>query len=329
MSDSLREKAVSMLIAGSWHIYSRQTLDESVEFVAGVLDRGIKDFDIVDYWDCPISNTERFRDVMKILGRPREAYKIGIKVFITDQTRESVLRKELERLDLEYADKCLFSRPRQGETLDHAIDEMYECLDKGLTRQVEFGMWDPKVALEAVQLMKKRGLPIPKTYQMAYNMCRRDAVESEDFEALFREGIKLDAGMPLEAGMIAGHTTRMRYDPEDKAQGLWYPEGERNMTRDAGNIRPKIIKMVPRIKELAASIGATPAEFATAFVATHPHLDGILFGATKLWQVDEFINGVVLGLEKPEIVRELAEKCRVTGAEVPGYFDYGRFKLYK
>lgn len=329
MSEDIRKKAVSMLIAGSWHIYSRQTLDESVEYVAGLLERGINEFDIVDYWDCSISNTKRFGEVVKILNIPRDAIKIGIKVFITDQPRIDVLKKEMERLDIDYADRVLFSRPRQGETLDHAIDEMYETLDKGLVKQVEFGMWDPKVALEAVKLMKKRGLPIPKTYQMAYNICRRDVVESEDFEALFAEGVKLSAGLPLEGGLITGHITRMRYDPEDKARGLWFPEGERNITRDAGNIRPMIIKLVPRIKELAESIGLTSAEFATAFVASHPHLENMLFGATKLWQVDETIKGMEYGLEHPQQVRELAEQCRVTGATAPTYFDYGRFNLYK
>jgi len=62
-------------------------------------------------------------------------------------------------------------------------------------------------------------------------------------------------------------------------------------------------------------------------VVTNPYLENLVFGATKLWQIDEALEAVELGLTQPKLVRELADKVYVSGAAIPGYFDYGRFKL--
>ena len=76
----IREKAAMLLCLGSWYIYRRLIFDQSLDLVQGALDRGINHFDIADYWDHEMLNTEYFKKIMKELGHPRDTYKIGLRV---------------------------------------------------------------------------------------------------------------------------------------------------------------------------------------------------------------------------------------------------------
>ena len=318
-----REKAVKMLALGSWHVYNRQTFDESVAFVEGALERGVNHFDIADYWESDFKNTERFRDVMKALGRPREDYKIGLKIFTNSKmTRVEEVSKFLDLLDLDYADYVLCSRPYQGETMEHAVVAMDEIAKSGVTRELDFSLWDAPQMKEAFDLMKAMGLTLPKFVQFQYNICRRGVVESEAYEDLMNStGLKLQAAVPFEGGMLGGHLMRRRFDPGDKEKGHGYHDEDRNLCRDAGNIRDQIIAIFPRLKATAESVHLTPAQLSMAYVATNPHLENILFGATKLWQIDEAIGAVEFALENPEKVRELSEGFNI-GGEAPKLFDF-------
>lgn len=328
MNEELRKLAVSKMTLGSWHIHCRLTLDESVKLIEGAMERGITSFDIADYWDNDVKNTVRFKEVMKILGVPRENYKLGLKVFPNSvDSRDTVMRRELDRMELDYVDYALCSRPTAGESMEHAVECMDALVTDGLAKTLDFAMWDPSVAAEAIAMMKQKGLHLPRCMQFPYNIGRRDVVESEAYVSLFKDGLKLQAGFPMEGGLLCGQVHRRRYDPEDKAAGIWFVPGDRNMTRDHGDIRPKIAAIVPELKNLAATLGVSSGQLALAFVVTNPYLDNVVFGATKMWQIDEAIEAVELGLSKPDIVREYADRVYVSGAAIPGYFDYGRFKV--
>jgi len=325
-----REKAKKMLIMGSWHTYTRMTFDENVEFVKYLLDNGINQFDCVDYWDCAVTNTDRFRKVFETLGVKRNEYEVGVKTFPSNvDTRDAVLRKELDRLGIEYVDSVMCSRPSEGESMEHACECMSKLVEDGLAKRLDLTMWDPAVAKEAITYIKEHNLVKPYCMQFPYNVGRRDVVESDAYVELFKDGLKLQAGFTMEGGVLGGQTHRRRYEPEEKAQGIWFKEGDRNLTRDHGGIREKIVAIVPKLNELAATLGVTGSQLAVAYVATNPYLDSIVFGATKTWQVDQVIDAVELGLTQPEKVRELADQVYVSGAAIPGYFDYGRFSLYK
>ena len=326
--ESKKRAPSDMLVMGSWHVYNRLTLDEGIALVKGAIELGITHFDVVDYWDCGILTTIRFKEIMKALGVSRDKIVIGVKAFPNSvDSRDDLVRRDLERLEIDYVDYVLCSRPTQGESIEHAAECMSKLVDDGLTKELDMTMWDPAVARETIDYMKKNGLHTPKCMQFPYNICRRDVVESDAYVSLFKEGLKLQAGFTMEGGIFAGHTYRKRFDPEDKAKGIWFPFGERNLTRDHGGIREKIVAAVPHIRELAESAGLTPSQFALGFVATNPYLDSIVFGATKVWQIEEAIKAVEFAQKEPELLRKLADEVGVSGTAIPGYFDYGRFKL--
>ena len=318
-----KEKAAKMLALGSWHVYNRQTFDESVKFVEAALERGINHFDIADYWESDFKNTERFRDVMKALGRPREDYKIGLKIFTNSaMTRVEEVSRFLDLLDLEYADYVLCSRPAPGETMDEAVVAMDDIVKQGKGRELDFSLWDAPQMKEAFELMREKGLTLPKFVQFQYNICRRGVVESEAYEDLMNStGLKLQAAVPIEGGILGGHINRKRFDPGDKEKGRWYHDEDRNICRDGGEIRAQIRAILPHMMEVAESVGLTTAQLSMAYVATNPHIENILFGATKIWQLDEAIGAVEFALEKPEFVREISAEFNI-GGKAPGLFDF-------
>lgn len=317
------KKAASMLALGSWHIYNRMTLDENVEFVKAALDRGLNHFDIADYWESDFKNTERFKEVMKIIGRPREDYKIGLKIFTNSSiTRVEEVSRFLKGMELDYADYVLCSRPAPGETMEHAVEAMDDLIKEGIAKELDFSLWDAPQLREAYELMQQKGLHTPKFVQFQYNLCRRGVVESDDYEKLMSEtGLKLQAAFPLEGGILGGHLMRKRYDPGDKEKGRWFHPEDRNLARDSGEIRSQIIKAFPRILEVAEENGLTPAQLSLAYVATNPHIENVLFGATKIWQLDEAIAAIQYALDNAEKVKEISAEFNIGGA-APKLFDF-------
>lgn len=330
MEQDLKKRAADLLCLGSWHIYSRMSLDENVEFIRGAMDRGIDHFDIGDYWDHELLNTQRFKEVVNILGLPRESYKLGLKVFTNStESRELVVRRMLDLLDVEYADYILFSRPNPKETMEEAVAAMDKLVEQGLTRELDFSLWDAPQLKQAYDLLKAQGGHLPRFVQFQYNICRRDVVESDAYQALFRDtGMKLQAAFTLEGGILGGHVTRRRFEPEERANGIWFPAEERNMARDSGGIRHEIVKKVPRLIEVARSVGLSPAQLAMAFPATDPNIENVLFGATKLWQLDEALAAMEFALTKPEEVRALTQEFYTAGAEAPHLFDFNGGHLH-
>lgn len=330
MGKDLKQKAVDLLCLGSWHIYSRMSLDENVKFIQGSMERGINHFDIGDYWDHDLLNTQRFKEVADILGLRRESYRLGLKVFTNStESRELVVKRMLDLLGMEYADYILFSRPNPQETMQEAVEAMNELVEQGLTKELDFSLWDAPLLKQAYDLLQSQNMHLPRFVQFQYNICRRDVVESEAYQALFRDtGMKLQAAFTLEGGILGGHVTRRRFEPEERTQGIWFPAEERNMARDSGGIRREIVRKVPRLIEVAQSVGLSPAQLAMAFPATNPNIENVLFGATKLWQLDEAIGAMEFALTRPDEVRALTQEFYTAGAEAPHLFDFNGGHLH-
>ncbi len=311
----------SRLALGSWHIFNRLDIADGAKLVRRALDLGISLFDVGDYWDHEISNEERFRDIVAHLGLARDDYRVGIKVFTNSvQSRDELVKQSLVRLGIHHADYVICSRPSVTERLEDAVAAMAGLVTSGLTHEIAASLWDPDMLGTAMDLMSKQNLPKPRFLQLQYNVCRRSVVESPAYERLFREsGICLQAADTLEGGILAGHLHRDRYNPGDKESGQWFPD--RNIPRDSGGIRPAIRTMVPRLEQAAAQLNVTPTQLAMAFCLLHPALDTLLFGATRVEQLEENIGALELARTRPDDVLEATAPLALEGAAPPPIFD--------
>lgn len=320
-TDQSNQLDAGRLALGSWHIFSRLSLQEGASLVRRALDLGIRLFDVGDYWDHALSNEERFREIVTHLGLGRHDYRVGIKVFTNSvESREALVRQSLKRLGIDYADYVICSRPSVNESLEDAVRAMAGLVDAGLTREIAASLWAPEMLGEAMAMMAARDLPRPRFLQLQYNVCRRSVVESAPYERLFREtGIRLQAADTLEGGVLTGHLHRDRYNPGDKERGHWFPD--RNIPRDSGGIRPAIRTMVPRLENEAARMGVTAAQLAIAFCLLHPALDTLLLGATRPDQLEENIGALELARTRPGEVMEAVAPLAIEGAAPPPIFD--------
>lgn len=320
-TDVARPLDASRLALGSWHVFSRLSLEDGALLVRRALDLGIRLFDVGDYWDHELSNEQRFRDIVRRLGLKRDDYRIGIKVFTNSvESRDELVKHSLVQLGIEQADYVVCSRPAVNETLDHAIAAMSGLVSSGLTREIAASLWAPEMLGEAMRIMAARGLPQPRFLQLQYNVCRRSLVESEPYERLFGQtGIRLQAADTLEGGILAGHLHRDRYNPGDREAGRWFPD--RNIPRDSGAIRPAIRAMVPGLEAAAARLAVTPAQLAMAFCLLHPALDTLLFGATRPEHLEENLGALELAKSRPDAVRESVAPLAIAGAAAPAIFD--------
>lgn len=309
------------LSLGSWHVFSRLTLEEGADLVRAAIERNINRFDIGDYWDHELQNTKRFREIVDLLGLPRESYELSVKLFTNSaRSREDILREQLDLLGVDQIDYVICSRPSTNETLEAAVEAMAALVETGLSKALAVGLWDGSLLTKAYELMRRAGLATPAFAQYQYNVCRREVIESEEYRRLFSTtDIKFQAAFTLEGGILAGHVERRRYGPEDRARGEWFKD--RNIARDAGGIRPQMSPMVARLAAAAKSLGVAPAQLAMAFAATHPAIDTVLFGATKIWQLDEAVEAMELARTRADEVHALVADLRLSGAKAPGLFD--------
>ena len=114
-------------------------------------------------------------------------------------------------------------------------------------------------------------LESPQLAQLKYSLCRRSIAEGDPFRSLFAEtGISLQASDIFEGGILAGRTG-----------------SDRMVGRDPGGLRTKIQQAAAEATGIARELGATPAQLGIAFCLTNPSVANILFGVSRLEQLED------------------------------------------
>lgn len=91
--------------------------------------------------------------------------------------------------------------------------------------------------------------------------------------------------------------------PPDARMNLFkgrYSEGESRYKLQS----PKVKAAVKEYTQISAKYGISPVTLAIAFVLRHPLVASAVFGATKLWQLDEVLQATTVHLCE-EIVAEI------------------------
>ena len=102
--------------------------------------------------------------------------------------------------------------------------------------------------------------------------------DDPEYRALLAEtGISLQASDVFEGGMLAGRVG-----------------SDRMVGRDPGGVRERIAAVAPRLAEIAAGWDATPAQVAVAFGLTHPATATVLFGASRMEQLEDNLGALDL-----------------------------------
>lgn len=286
---------VSLLSLGSWHTFSRMRFEESLEMTARALDQGVNLFDIGYYWDKPHTEVI-FGRVLQVLARPRDSYMLAEKLWLWDYPKQSFsdqLKASLLRLGVDYVDLVMVSRPLPEMDFIAFCEEVVALVDAGLARGWGVTNWEPQEILRAHEHFSRQGRPVARMVQLQYNVARRGVVENAAYaEAFAKTGIKLCAAHTLEGGILGGHLERDRVQPSEAAAGK--VPNERNIARDAGNIRERIRANYPLLQDIASQFGVTAAQAALGFCMGNPHIGTVLVGVTRMQDLDANIRALDL-----------------------------------
>ncbi|BBD40906.1 voltage-gated potassium channel beta subunit (plasmid) [Aminobacter sp. Y103A] len=271
----------SVLSLGSYQTYSRMEYRDVVNLVRRAAELGINLFDVAHYRTAPHTEVVLAR-ALRDAGLKRDQIMIMDKVWWYDNdepTLEHQLDELLFRLDTDYLDVIMCYGMRPGRDDPAATARLNAgFVTSGKARAWGGLNWSAKDLRIAHETCVAEGLPTPQIVQLKYNIARRHIVESEEYTQLRAEtGIAIHASDSLEGGILAGNLVR-----------------ERVLGRDPGNVREEIIALVPKLREVAEGFGCSMAQLAIAFCIANPQTASLLFGASRIGQLEDNVGAVAL-----------------------------------
>jgi L-glyceraldehyde 3-phosphate reductase len=268
---------IPALALGSWHTYDRMDYEDAVELVATALRHGVDLFDVGVYgfpgMKPPAITDVLFSAIIRGAGVARDDYLLSEKVWTDayDHGFVDQLERALFRVGTGHADLVVLGDIHRDDLTMHDIaSAMQELVDRGLVREWGVNNWSAANIAELRRIAAAEGVTGPSFAQLKYSVARRSIPDGPPFGALFDDGFLFEASDCLEGGFLAGD-----------------PHREREVGKDPGDVRARVIETLPDYVAVAERLGTTPAQLAIAFTLTHPANVTTLFGATKLSQLTD------------------------------------------
>lgn len=280
--------SVSVLSLGSWRTYERMSLDDALAVMGAARAAGITFLDDARYDDetgqAPMRTGYSevvFGELFRATGWVRDEVVVANKLwweFWPDQDAAGELGGSLDRMGLDHVDLIYSMPPPEGLPLAEAIGQVVELVSSGRARAWGIGNWPTPLLVEAVELCRAEGLPLPCAAQLPYSLVRRDWVEGEPMAGVLASGdIGLVASYSLAGGVLSGK----------------YLRGEPGRA-GSGGAQGEAAKVARALDELAGEWDVPAAQLALAFALVHPHLASLLFGATSVEQLHQNIGALAV-----------------------------------
>ncbi|MFI6978764.1 aldo/keto reductase [Embleya sp. NPDC050154] len=286
---------VSALSLGSWHTYDRMDFHDAVDMVSHAVELGINLFDVAVYGipgQKQVFTDVLFSAIVRAAGLAREEYLLSTKVWLEGYPARP-LREQVERAmfraGTEYADLAILGDIRdirddaQGAGDGAAVDleqlagELAELEESGLIGHWGVNNWSAQAITTIRRHAVEAGSAGPQVAQLKYSPCRRAIADGAPFAELFSAGLSMQASDVLEGGILAGKVAPTR-----------------EIGRDPGGVRERIIASAPGIAAVAAELDASAAQVCVAFALSHPATASVLFGATRREQLVDNVGGLRL-----------------------------------
>mgnify|MGYP001027399311 CR=1 FL=1 len=275
----------SVFALGSWHVYDRMHFEDTVELLRTAVDRGIDLFDVGVYGVhgmAPAFTDILFAAAMRAAGIPRDRYLLSEKLWLEAWDGEAGFRPQLERalrrVDSEHADLVILGDLRRDDVeLRDLVLSLTELEKAGLIRAWGVNNWSAGNIRSLIDIAAAEGVHGPAIAQLKYSVSRRSIPDGAPFAGLWEQGLSMQASDVMEGGYLAGKVAT-----------------DREVGRDPGGIRQRIIDDVPAFVALAEELGATPAQLAVAFALTHPATANTLFGASSVAQLNSNLGSLEL-----------------------------------
>jgi len=281
---------VSEIAYGNWLTHGLQVDDQTARrSIGAALDAGITTFDTADMY----ADT-RAEEVLgrALSGIRRESVEICTKVYwptgpgrndrglsrkhIMESAHASLRRLRTDHIDLYQAHRWDFLTPIE-ETM-RAFDDLVR---QGKVLYLGFSEWTAANIEEAQRLASELGLTRFVSSQPQYSLLWR-VIEAEVVPACEATGVSQIVWSPLAQGVLTG-----KYRP-----GQPVPADSRAANPAVGGfmtpfLREEVLEAVARLAPIAADLGLTMAQLATAWVLQNPNVASAIVGASRPEQVTQ------------------------------------------
>ncbi|KAJ4773046.1 NAD(P)-linked oxidoreductase superfamily protein [Rhynchospora pubera] len=189
--------------------------------------------------------------------------------------------------------------------MEEQLDALQKAIENGKIRYIGLSNETPYGLMKFLHLSRNSSLsPKILTIQNAYNLLCRN-FDSGLAECCHHERISLLAYSPMAMGILSGKYFSSGGTPPDARLNIFrgrYSEGESRYKLSNPVVKAAVLEYV----RIAKNYGISPASLAIAFVLNHPMIASVVFGATKLWQLQEVIEVIDIHLAT-DIILEINE----------------------
>jgi aryl-alcohol dehydrogenase-like predicted oxidoreductase len=286
------------------------------ELVNKAIDAGINFFNSADVY----TNGQSEEMLGKALGSKRKDVVIATKAGFRSApalvhqglSRHHILESaegSLRRLGTDYIDVYLVHRFDQHTPVEETVEALDTLVKQGKVRYVGFSNWPAWFAATAVGIQNKNGLARFRAAEMYYSLVGRD-LEHEVVPFVEHAGIGVLVWSPLAGGFLTGKYTREN------------PHGDGGRLTGFDMLpydREKGHQVVDKLRAIAGTYDATPAQVALAWLLSKRAVCSVLVGASKMSQLEDNLGAADLRLREQHL-RELDEITAPTSI-YPNWFS--------
>lgn len=294
--------AMPPLALGSWNTWDRMSPEEAVALIRRAVELDAGFFDVAYYNMGPHAENSRtdilFGEALRGSGVPRDEIVLCGKLWLWDWPNQSFrgqLLESLQRAGIDRFDTLVVGDYMTAPDVAQLVDDVNAVIDDGLVGSWGINNWRIEHTREALDVAARRGLAGPSFAQLKYGIARRAMAEGEAYGPLFADGtLTLQASDVFEGGILA--TGRVP---------------QRKIGADVGGIREQIAALFPEVARVADGFGVTPAALGIAFCLSNPVTANVLFGASRLAQLEENHAALALARDHGAEVRAALAECGV------------------
>lgn len=305
---SPRGATVPPLALGSWNTWDRMGFDDAVQLIQRAVDLDAGFFDIAYYNMGPHAENSRtdilFGEAFRASGVDRVDVVLCGKLWLWDWPHQGFrgqIEESLERAGLDRFDTLVVGDYLDAPDMPRLVADVNALIVDDLVDSWGINNWRIADTRAALAEATAQGAVGPAFAQLKYGIARRAMAEGDAYGPLFADGtLTLQASDVFEGGILA--TGRMP---------------QRKIGADVGGIRERILAVYPEVARVAGEFGVTPAALGIAFCLANPATANVLFGASRVAQLEDNHAALALARDHGAEVRAALADCRVDHAVRP------------
>jgi aflatoxin B1 aldehyde reductase len=223
-------------------------------------------------------------------------------------------KEALEKVNIKQFDILYIHSPDPNIPLDDTLAGINEVHKLGLFKRFGLSNYAPQDVQRVYDLAQEKGYPLPEVYQGNYNPVARH-LEADLFPVLRKLNMVFYAYSPLAGGFLTKSAADL-----DSGAGRFNKDALGGMYSGMYD-KPSLREGLKTWNQIAEKEGVPKAELAYRWVAHHSALtqegDGVIFGASKISQIEQTAGGIQKGKLSPEAAKSIDELWETVKAEAP------------